>query len=102
MNVHVFNGEGLYKKSFLEFMDSHFNLSENLIILRSPDGYNKIVFKQSENIIIAQGSIKYFTVILSNLIRAKKIFLHFLPPSISLTFWFIFRGLLKKTIWVLF
>jgi len=101
MNVHIFNGEGLYKKSFLEFIDSNFDLSENLIVLRSSHNYDKCLYKQNEHIVIIKGSIKYFTVILPLLIKAKKIYIHFLPVSISLIFWFIFRGLLKKTVWIL-
>lgn len=101
MNVHIFNGEGLYKKSFLEFMDSHFNLENNIIILRNPQGFNKSDYVQNENIILVEGSVKYFTVLLKKLIIAQKIYLHFLPPSVSLIFWFVFQNLLKKTIWIL-
>jgi len=101
MNVHIFNGEGLYKKNFLEFMDSHFDLQQNLILLRNPKNYDKSLYKQSDNIIVVQGSVKYFTIILKKLNQASKIYIHFLPPSISLLFWFIFQNLLKKTIWIL-
>ena len=35
------------------------------------------------------------------LFKAKNIYIHFLPISISLIFWFIFQNLLRKTIWIL-
>jgi hypothetical protein len=101
MNVHIFNGEGLYKKSFLDFIDSNFDLNENLIILRSSDNYDKNLYSQNKSILIIQGGIKYFTTILPLLSKAENIYIHFLPVSISLIFWYIFRSLLKKTIWIL-
>lgn len=102
MIVHIFTNDGSYNYSFLKFYESNFQIGNELFIFRSrSSGTAAFGSEVLQRTIYIHGTLKIITQLLPRLLRAKKIYFHYLPIGPSLYLFFIFQQLLKKSVWIL-
>lgn len=99
--VHIFTDEGLYTQKFLFFVESNFNISNNLFVFRKRDQNFVLNKKNSTNVSYIVNFLSFIFQLTPKLLSTKKIIIHYLPIGPSLFIWYLLSFLLKKTTWVL-
>jgi dTDP-N-acetylfucosamine:lipid II N-acetylfucosaminyltransferase len=102
VDIHIFTSEGLYSKSFLEFYNHNFSLKDEIFVFRSQHDL-KYSYPQNVNkrILYVKNAPEFLFILMRQLLKSNKIYIHYLPVGPSLFFWYIFQFLLKKTTWIL-
>jgi len=98
MFIHIMTSENYYQISFIRFIERNFSTEQHHFVFRSKNT-KRSNYKESTSIKEKSNFISLILFI-PQLIRAKKIYIHYLPYGISLPFWAIFSLLSKKLVWV--
>ncbi|HPC35223.1 MAG TPA: TDP-N-acetylfucosamine:lipid II N-acetylfucosaminyltransferase [Candidatus Marinimicrobia bacterium] len=103
LTVHIFTKENLYNYQFINFLFKHFDVREHFFIYRAPHNkqYKYSPSFQTNNILYVDSKYKYIVKLIPLLLRARVIYIHFLPIGITPIIWLIFPSLIPKTSWIL-
>ena len=98
MFIHIMTSENYYHISYIQFIERNFPTEDHQFIFRSKI-FKKSNYKATTSIKAKPNFISLFLFI-PKLIRAKKVYLHYLPYGNSLPFWVMFSLLSKKLVWI--
>lgn len=98
MLVHIMTSENIYHISLIRFIERNFSNFQHKFIFRS-NSFKRSNYKETTSIESRPNFISLI-LLLPQLIKSKKIYLHYLPYGPSLPFWAIYSMFSKKLVWV--
>ncbi|RPH31772.1 MAG: hypothetical protein EHM93_12135 [Bacteroidales bacterium] len=98
MIIHILGTENFYQKSFINLIERNFAPDSHRFIFRSTK-VKKENYRSTTAIGIKRNVISLIFFI-PQLLKAEKIFIHYLPHGPSLIFWTIYSFFSKKLVWV--
>lgn len=98
MFIHILTSENAYHINFIQFIERYFPIQNHKFIFRSTR-FNKSNYNETTSI---ESWPSYISLLrsLPQLIRAQKIYIHYLPYGPSLPFWAVYSMFSSKLVWV--
>ncbi|HCT29441.1 MAG TPA: hypothetical protein DIW31_01610 [Bacteroidales bacterium] len=98
MFIHIMTSENYYHISYIQLIERNFPTNEHQFIFRSKsfNGNNYM----STTLVKTKSNFISLFLFIPKLIKANKIYLHYLPYGNSLPFWLIFSIFSKKLVWI--
>ncbi len=98
MFIHILTSENAYHINLIQFIERNFSIQEHGFIFRSKR-FTRSKYKETTSI---ESCPNYISLLRSipQLIRAQKIYIHYLPYGPSLPFWTVYSLFSSKLVWV--
>lgn len=90
-----------FTEAFIDFINKNFSLSEHLFLIIGGVSEDKLKIKERENVKKISNSIGNLLILLKEMNRSKKIFLHGLSVPFVVVMLFMKPWLIKKCFWII-
>jgi len=102
MKIHLFISENLYTWAYLRFLEKNFDISSSLFVFRRSIGFNfDYTAAVKERMIFAESNLQFLKKVVPLLKKSEKFYFHQLPYGPSLVLWYLYRGLLSRSAWII-